>query len=778
MRVLVVVHAFPPNSTGGAETYADGHARALARRGHQVTVLTREGDASKSEYATRVEHRDGLEVVWVNNTFRQTRSFAESYANPAVDAIAARLIDAFRPDVAHVHHLTCLSTGIVALLHARSVPVVFTLHDYWLLCHRGQLLDTNYRVCNGPEPDGCHDCLGPAAGMSRSAFVAKRVLRAVEHTLPAGQAKWLLRTAEQAAALAVAPSGAEAGAEARARLDHMRSVMQQVTRFLSPSEALRKRFVASGVPAERIQLWPYGHDRTSFGSVNRRASDRLRLGFLGSVMVSKAPDVLLSAFSGLPPGVASADLFGAYTPYHGDDGYRTVMEPLLSMPGVTMHGPIAHEAVPAALASIDVLVVPSIWPENSPLVIREAFLAGVPVVASRIGGIPEAVVDGVNGLLVEPGDVEGMRRALGRLVEDPALLARLREGAAASAVRALEDDAEATERLYESLAKRSTQTHHLAAVVLHFGDPDETRLAVRSLLASRRTIDDLIVVDNDPARRCVVALEDVRDRIVYLESPRNLGYAGGMNLGIREALARGAARVFLVNNDVIVPPDAIGRLEGALTSDPHLAAVGPVVLSRTDPGRVATRGMSYTLGTGRMRHVGYGRKAAEMSRDGSSTVVVDGLSGCALLVSRTAIDAAGFLDENYFFGFEDLDWCLRARRAGLSSAVALDANVYHEGGRAIGSDSPRRFYFAARNHLRLAGSAHSRIGPIGAPVRTLAIVALNLAHACRPGPGSLATRLGAVVKGTRDHFAGRYGPEGLAAPHASSGQMDAESTKA
>ena len=495
-------------------------------------------------------------------------------------------------------------------------------------------------------------------------------------------------------------------------------------------------------------------------------------------MVSKAPDALLSAFAGLPQGVASVDVFGAYAPYHGDDSYRAVIEPLFAMPGVTRHGPIAREAVPAALASIDVLVVPSVWPENSPLVIREAFLAGAPVVASRIGGIPEAVVDEVNGLLVEPGDVAAMRLALSRLVEDPALLARLRAGAAASTVRDMENDAEATEQLYESLAKPAPDEERLAAVLLHFGDPDETRLAVRSLIASRRPIDDLIVVDNDPNRRCADALHDVRDRLVYLESPRNLGYPGGMNLGIREALARGAARVFLVNNDVIVPPDAIGRLEGALASDPHLGAVGPVVLSRTDPSRVATRGMSYTFGTGRMRHAGYGRKAAALSRNGSSTVVVDGVSGCALLVSSAAIDAAGFMDESYFFGFEDLDWCLRARRAGLSSAVALEVAVYHEGGRAIGSDSPRRFYFAARNHLRLAGSAHSRIGPIGAPVRTLAIIALNLAHACRPGPGSLATRLGAVVKGTRDHFAGRYGPEGLAAPHASSGQMDAESTKA
>src|SRR5439155_27163384 len=94
--------------------------------------------------------------------------------------------------------------------------------------------------------------------------------------------------------------------------------------------------------------------------------------------------------------------------------------------GVRMRGAMAHDRVADALASIDVLVVPSIWPENSPLVIQEAFLAGVPVVASRIGGIPEVVHDGRDGLLVQAGDPEDLHRGLMRLLEEPELLAALR----------------------------------------------------------------------------------------------------------------------------------------------------------------------------------------------------------------------------------------------------------------------------------------------------------------------------------------------------------------
>src|SRR5262249_53249113 len=152
--------------------------------------------------------------------------------------------------------------------------------------------------------------------------------------------------------------------------------------------------------------------RSAFRGVARAQGDRLRLGFLGSVMVSKAPHVLLVAVGRLPLGSVTVDLFGGCTPYHGDDSYRARLDPLLAHETLRVHGAIPHDFVPQALASIDVLVVPSIWAENSPLVIGEAFLAGLPVVASRIGGIPEIVADGRNGLLFEPGDASDLARSL------------------------------------------------------------------------------------------------------------------------------------------------------------------------------------------------------------------------------------------------------------------------------------------------------------------------------------------------------------------------------
>jgi glycosyltransferase involved in cell wall biosynthesis len=449
MRVLEIVHGYPPLASGGTELYARAHAHALQRAGDQVAVLTREADPSRDEYAVRAERLDGIDVFRVNHTFRLARGPVDSYRNPAVDAAAIPVIDRVAPDVVHVHHLTCLSTSLVEALDHRRVPVVVTLHDYWLICHRGQLIDTTGAACAGPEPDGCARCFDAAVAHGSVGYGARRRLRAVERRLPRGLGSFVARLLHAAADVTAPPGGTRAAS--RARLHDIRATCALVSRFLAPSRHLRDRFLDFGIAPDRLLDWPYGCDQEGF---SRSASSRphglpLRVGFFGSLMVSKAPHLVLEAVHALAPGTASLDVYGAHAAYHADDRYRHRLAPLLHLPGVRHHGAIDRARVPAALASLDVVVVPSIWRENSPFVIHEAFMAGVPVVAARIGGIPELVQHGVSGLLVEPGDPNALSAALRRLAGDPGLLERLRRGI--PAVRTIDDDAQAVRRLYERL---------------------------------------------------------------------------------------------------------------------------------------------------------------------------------------------------------------------------------------------------------------------------------------------------------------------------------------
>jgi glycosyltransferase involved in cell wall biosynthesis len=401
MRVLLVAHGFPPRSFGGTEQYVQDLARALVREhGDEVLVIAREADPARPEMEVRCEPRDdGLTLVSINNTFRDSRTFADSYRNPEVRRAAAEAIASFAPEVAHVHHLTCLSTDLLDELARQRVPVVFTLHDFWLACQRGQLLDLDLARCPGPTAAGCARCL---------------------HCDPP---------------------------EAQERMRHVREVCAQVSRFLAPSQTLRQFFVDFGLDAKRITFFETGIDHRPFREgPARRPSPVVRLGFAGSLMVSKAPHVLLEAAAGLPVTVT---LMGPTVAYHGDNSYRHRLAQLLAQANVRNLGQVSHDRMPAALADLDVLVVPSIWLENAPFVIREAFVAGLPVLASDLGGMREMVRHEHDGLLFAPGDAGALRRAIQRLLDEKGLLDRLRAGR--PRVRTIEADARETRALYASL---------------------------------------------------------------------------------------------------------------------------------------------------------------------------------------------------------------------------------------------------------------------------------------------------------------------------------------
>ena len=437
MRILLVVHGLPPAAAGGTEIYVHDLAHRLKeRRGDEVFILTRESCADRPEMSVRQECRDGLHLTHVNNTFQTCSSFEQTYRNEAIRQIGGRLLEEIRPDVAHIHHLTGLGTDLVTELSARTIPTVFTLNDYWLLCQRGQLLDVDLERCAGPYPLGCARCMHLPVAASPVGRAAEGLLRLRPH-LPVAAREPLRRVAF--AALANSRSAESASAPVEERLRHVRSICGLVDRFLAPSRTLRDRFLALGIHAERLFLAEQGIEHRPFRGLRPTRADRLRLGFVGSLIVSKAPHVLLEAVFDLPPESVSVQVYGAYAPYHGDDRYRGSLERLLSRPGVTHFGSVSHEHISVALASIDVLVVPSVWIENAPFVIREAFRAGVPVVASDLGGLAEMVTHERNGLLFPAGDVVALRKALRRLLEEQGLLGRLRQGI--PPVKSMEQDA-------------------------------------------------------------------------------------------------------------------------------------------------------------------------------------------------------------------------------------------------------------------------------------------------------------------------------------------------
>jgi GT2 family glycosyltransferase len=263
---------------------------------------------------------------------------------------------------------------------------------------------------------------------------------------------------------------------------------------------------------------------------------------------------------------------------------------------------------------------------------------------------------------------------------------------------------------------------------------------------------DILIVDNHSADGSATFLRRSLASARVIEAPENRGFAGGCNIGIRAAVESGARFVLLVNSDAVLAPDAIGQLRSAMDDAVNVGIAAPVLVSREEPDHIASAGISFSSSTGRMRHRAAGRRFSALGSERRRSV--DAVSGCVMLIRREVFEKVGFLDEAYFFSFEDIDFCLRARAAGFEVSVVQDARAYHEGGRTIGRRSPRRVYFGTRNHLRLAartGQSATR------PVRLAIVTALNAAYVLVSSESPLVGGAAAFGRGVWHHVIGRYG---------------------
>ncbi len=449
MRIVQVVNGLPPEYLGGTETYAATLARELARQGHAVSVFARRENAQQPEYEVETTTTDQVELSRINHTLRGSTSFADSYQNDTVAARFGQMLDRFQPDIVHFQHLVYLSTTCVREAVQRQIPVVMTLHDYWLICQRGRFLKPDLSVCSGQTDAGCAQCFHHLLDPKMSVLYGwlKPLL---------GQQSWLRERArrwygKRAGSQSVSLAARQ---QIQARMAHIRTLCESVSLFLAPSRFLREQFVAFGIPPEKILFHECGLQTDAIQPAPKalapqktRGKRPIVFGYIGVVDPVKGVQLLVEAFQTLPQ--AELRLYGgeaAYAPYPDEKRFRSR---LASSARIRCMGRYEQHELGRILAEVDVVVVPSIWYENAPLVIREAFLAHTPVITADFGGMREWVTDGVNGLLFEPRNIADLRQKMRRFITEPTLVARLSR--AFPAVRSIRADAALLARLYRRL---------------------------------------------------------------------------------------------------------------------------------------------------------------------------------------------------------------------------------------------------------------------------------------------------------------------------------------
>lgn len=235
----------------------------------------------------------------------------------------------------------------------------------------------------------------------------------------------------------------------------------------------------------------------------------------------------------------------------------------------------------------------------------------------------------------------------------------------------------------------------VAAIILNWNHPEDTLACLAAVSALDYPALLTLVVDNGSTDDSVEHIRAACPNVEIVETGANLGYTGGNNVGIRRALAHGAAYVWLLNDDTIAAPNSLSALVRAAESEPGAGFTGPLVRIRERPDLILSAGG--VLGPDmRPSQRGLG----ELDEGQYNEIAeADFLSGCALLVNRSAIKRIGLLDEAFFAYGEDVEWCFRGSRAGFKVLFVPQAVVWHPDTRQRDENSARVMYYVARNHL-------------------------------------------------------------------------------
>lgn len=453
MRILLTAHAFPPRSTAGVEVYTLRLALALQALGHEVLVLCAVHDLDAPHAAVRRRRQGGVAVAEVVSVHPHG-TLVGTYDDSALSAAAGEVIGSFAPDCVHVQHLLNLSADLLRQARLAGAGVLMTLHDHWLSCPRdGLRMRADLTLCEAMDHAVCAVCLRGSPYLSAPVQTglldaARRVgLGRHLHRLQA----LAPRTVESGLKLlrGLTPSREDLAAAMDRRAARLLEAASQAELVIAPTLFVRERALEFGLPAERVRL-------VSLGAVPgpgrpRPAGPRRRFGFIGTLAPHKGVHVLVEAFRGLEDPQVSLDLFGSASTH---PSYASALRRAASGdPRIRFRGAFPEGDQDRVLAGLDALVLPSIWWETTGLVLLEALAAGVPVVASDTGGVPEVVAHQATGLLVPPRDVPALRSALGDLASGRALPG----GLPPLPVKTVEEGARELEELYAGLARPGLQ---------------------------------------------------------------------------------------------------------------------------------------------------------------------------------------------------------------------------------------------------------------------------------------------------------------------------------
>lgn len=429
MKILKVIHGYPPYYNAGSEIYSQMLAHGLSKN-HEVQVFARHENNFLPDfhYSTVLDELDPRVLLHLINI--PLTKYRYKFINQEVDDRFRQIIEEFKPDIVHFGHLNHLSLSLPSITSKLNIPSIFTLHDFWLMCPRGRFVQRNSKQilesCSGQENKKC-------ANQCYSGYFTGDSDLLVDDL--SYWENWIAN-----------------------RMKHTKEVINYIDHFIAPSNFLLEKFIHDfSMPKEKISYLDYGFDLARLKNRKRDLETKFVFGYIGTHTSEKGIDLLLKAFANTNFD-AKLRIWGKARSETQELEAISNQLPDKVNDNIEWMGVYKNEdIVTSVFNKIDAIVVPSIWGENSPLVIHEAQQIRIPVITSNYGGMAEYVKDGVNGLLFEHRDLKSLSAKMKLLAQDNVLYNKLsKKGYLYSddgQIPLIESHVEEIEKIYRNSAK-------------------------------------------------------------------------------------------------------------------------------------------------------------------------------------------------------------------------------------------------------------------------------------------------------------------------------------
>lgn len=417
MKIVFFVHCFFPDHFYGTETYTLELAKNYKKWGHDVSVVSAlfQGEPEAAALVTMYSHEE-IPVFCIDKNKIPHSRVKETYYQEAMKPIFIELLGELKPDLVHVTHLINHTSALLEATRALNIPAYATFTDFFGFCLNNKLEAADGELCSGPSKSrsNCVACYIKDASRSASSGW-------MSYAKTGASAKLIASTATVFRKLPGIKGGAVDGLveDIVCRPNTLSALYNSAySGAVAPTAFLKTAYSKNNIEVPMHALW-FGVDIDRRAKSERAPGHVPVIGFIGQIAPHKGTDLLVEAFKRLPLGSARLRIFG---PEDQDPSYMAGLKQSAKGSDVEFKGTFAQTEMANVLRDLDLLVIPSRWYENSPLVLLNALATHTPVLVSNVEGMTEFLRPGINGEAFERGSASDLYEKLLTWVRNPSIL--------------------------------------------------------------------------------------------------------------------------------------------------------------------------------------------------------------------------------------------------------------------------------------------------------------------------------------------------------------------